>query len=89
VAVGVWEPTGARSAELTISAQRDTGDPRTGNLTLRATVDIDSDAGSWTGSAIVEHLGPDGVASEQVVPIPAAATRIVVEPMTPAASPGA
>ena len=87
VAIGVWEPTGDHSAALTFTAQVDVGDGQVATLTVRAAVEIDGSGAGWTGEATVEQTGPDGSASGQMGPIPAAATRIVVEPMGPATSP--
>jgi hypothetical protein len=88
VAVGVWAPTSAQTADLTIAAQVDVGDGQVATITVRANVTMDPAGDGWTGEASVERVGAAGDASGQMGPIPAAATRIVVEPMVPTASPG-
>jgi hypothetical protein len=89
VAVGVWQPTADNTADLTIAAQVDVGDGRIATITLRAGVTLDPGGDAWTAEATVENLQATGSTSGQIGPIPAAATRIVVEPMAPTASPGA
>ena len=89
VAIGVWEPTGDDAAALTIAAQIDVGDGRIATVTLRAEVALDPGGDAWTAEATVERVEATGSASGQIGPIPATATRIVVEPMAPTASPGA
>lgn len=89
VAVGVWEPTGDDAAALTITDQIDMGDGKVATVTVRGAVTLDPAGDGWTAEATVEQNDPGGTASGQMGPIPAAATRIVVEPMAPTASPGA
>jgi hypothetical protein len=88
VAVGAWAPTSAQTADLTIAAQVDMGDGQVATITVRANVTMDPAGDAWTGEASVERVDAAGDASGQMGPIPAAATRIVVEPMVPTASPG-
>lgn len=88
VAIGVWEPTGDDAAALTITAQIDAGDGSVATATVRAEVTLDPAGDAWTAEATTEHVDAVGTSSGQLGPIPAAATRIVVEPMAPTASPG-
>lgn len=89
VAIGVWEPTDDDAVALTITAQVDVGDGKVATMTVRGAVTVDPAGDAWSGEATVEQMDAAGVASGQMGPIPAAATRIVVEPMAPTASPGA
>jgi hypothetical protein len=89
VAIGVWEPTGDDAAALTITAQIDAGDGQVAIAIVRGAVTLDASGAAWTAAATSEWIDPAGETSGQIGPIPAAATRIVVEPMAPTASPGA
>lgn len=87
VAIGVWAPTDEDSVALTIPAQVDIGNGQVATMTVRGVVDVAADGATWAGQASVEQVSADGIASGQMGPIPASATRIVVEPMVPTASP--
>lgn len=87
VAVGVWEPTGDDAAAVTITAQSDVGEGQIATGTVRGTVTLDPSGETWIAEATSEWIDAAGESSGQVGPIPAAATRILVEPMAPAASP--
>ncbi len=89
VAIGVWQPTGDDAAALTITAQIDVGNGAVATATVRAEVTLDPAGDAWTAEATTEHVDAVGTSSGQLGPISAAATRIVVEPMVPTASPGA
>jgi hypothetical protein len=66
----------------------DVGDGKVATITVRATVTVASSGDGWTGEASVEQTRPDGSSTAQMGPIPASATRMVVEPMAPTATPG-
>ncbi len=87
VAVGVWEPTGEASARITLSAPVDAGEGEVTLATLRGEIALQPGGDAWTAQATVEMIDEQGASSGQMGPIPAAATRIAVEPMTPEASP--
>lgn len=89
VAVGAWEPTGERTGALTVAAEVADADGAVNIYIVRASLEASEDGQSWTAQATSEFIGPDGVSSGQLGPIPATATRIAVEPMSPAPSPGA
>ena len=88
VAIGVWEPTGGEAAALTVTAQVDAGDGKVAVATVRAEVVLGPGSDAWTAEATTEWVDEAGTTSGQMGPIPAAATRIAVEPMVPSASPG-
>lgn len=87
VAVGVWEPAGNGAALLTITAQVDAGDGKVAMAIVRGEIALDPGGDAWTAQATTQWVDPAGTTSGQMGPIPAAATRIVVETMGPAASP--
>jgi hypothetical protein len=88
VAIGAWEPTGERTGALTLTFQTADADGAVSTSTVRATVETTEDGQSWNAGFTVEYIGHDGVSSGQLGPVTATGTRIVVEPMSPAASPG-
>ena len=89
VALGAWEPTGDQTGALTVAAEVADADGAVNIYIVRASLEASEDGQSWTAQATSEFIGPDGVSSGQLGPIPATATRITVEPMSPTASPGA
>ena len=89
VAVGAWEPTGERTGALTVAAEVADDDGAVTIFIVRASLEASEDGQGWTAEATSEFIGPDGVSSGQLGPIPATATRVAVEPMSPAPSPGA
>jgi len=88
VGIGAWEPTGERTGALTVSFLFADSNRAVSTSTVRASVEASEDGQSWTAAFTVEYIGPDGVSSGQIGPVTASATRIAVEPMSPAASPG-
>jgi len=88
VGIGAWEPTGERTGALTVSFQFADENKAVSTSTVRASVEVSDDGQGWTAAYTVEYVGPDGVSSGQIGPVTASATRIAVEPMSPAASPG-
>ncbi len=87
IALGAWEPTGERTGALTLAAEIADADGAVTTFIVRASLEATADGQGWTAQGTTEYIGPDGVSSGQIGPIPATATRITVEPMSPAASP--
>jgi hypothetical protein len=87
VGIGVWEPTGDGSAALTMTAGSDSPDGNPSTVIVRAVIAMDPAGDTWTGEASVEYVAADGSTSGQSGPIPASATRMIVEPMAPSATP--
>jgi hypothetical protein len=85
VLLGVWEPTGPSTANLTFTQYEadDNGD-YAGGYTIRASVEIGADGNSFTADYTLEVLNPDGTSSGQAGPGTVSATRVMVEaPGTP------
>jgi hypothetical protein len=87
--LGVWEATGPTSGAMTLvlpPSDDEEGGSEEGNVTLRATFDVDADGQSLTAEYTIEFVGEGGPAGEYG-PGTATGTRIMVEQMgTPAGS---
>lgn len=90
VRLGVWEPTSATTATLTITAySRDASGASAGGITLRLTITLNPDGNSYTAEGTIELTASDGSLSGQAGPVRGDATRMMVEApgapvMTPA-----
>ncbi len=83
-AAGVWEPTGPRSAVMTLIPF---DEERTGGyIVVRSTLEIDEEGDSMMGPASATVVGPDGtvVVTEEYS---TRATRMQVDPMANAGQP--
>ena len=87
--IGAWHPTGPTTAAVTLMAfAPGEGGAFGETIKLRGTVEIASDGQHVTAPYTTEVVGPDGVGSGQVGPMPASGTRIVIEAMgTPVSGP--
>ncbi len=86
-ALGVWEPTGERTAIVTVTSTGvdETGAPA-GTFVLRASAEVDASGDAFTVSYTSEVVDPDGTGTGEAGPTVAAATRLTPEPMgTPVA----
>jgi hypothetical protein len=80
---GVWEPTGANTAVVTITFILEDGS----RLTIRVDVEVAPDGQSFTSSYTLEFTDASGQASGEIGPGIAEATRLEVQaPGTPVAS---
>jgi hypothetical protein len=83
-AAGVWEPTGPRSAAMTLIPfdEEATG----GYIVVRSTMEIDGEGDTWSGPASATVVGPDGtvVVTEEYS---TRASRMRVDPMANAGQP--
>ena len=96
VGVGVWEPTGDRSAAGTFVYHQTDEGGAVSSATIRATIEVAPDGQSFSASYTLDLVGPDGTATGELGPGTATGTRRTVDPMgTPVAplgpgpSPGA
>ena len=82
VAIGVWEPSGDRTANMTVTY----GDPA-GALLVRAAIEVAEDGQSFTAPFTFEFLDPAGEGMGQYGPGTATGTRLAAEaPGTPVGS---
>jgi hypothetical protein len=80
VRLGVWEPTSATTATLTITAySRDAAGASAGGITLRLTITLNPDGNSYVAEGTIELTAPDGSKSGQAGPVRGDATRMLVE----------
>jgi hypothetical protein len=89
VGIGVWHPTGERTADLTISFQDIDIDPtvfRPGTSIIRQMVTVDATGTALRGPFTVEARTLDG-ALDFAGQFEGAATRLQVEPMVPLGTP--
>ena len=89
VGVGAWEPTGGRTADLTIvfRATDQAGAP-VGVVTARAAVEVDAAGDAWDAAYTFEAVAPDG-AVLFAGRGRAHAARVEAEPMAPSGTPTA
>ena len=73
---GVWEPTGANTANMTFWSL----DPEGGMFVVRAELEVSDDGQLVTGSYTVELLEPDGTMSGEIGPGEVEGTKLAVEP---------
>jgi hypothetical protein len=78
IGVGTWVATGARSATLTIVAERIDGD-RILTLKTRATITVDDDGDTLTSDYTIEIVTPSSVGSGEYGPGRAQGRRIIAE----------
>ncbi len=91
VGVGVWRPTGERTADLTIAFQDVDPSPAgvaPGTLIIRSAVEVDPTGDALTAPFTSEGRAPDGTALFANA-FTATATRMEVEPMVAAGTPAA
>jgi hypothetical protein len=91
VGVGVWRPTGERTADLTIVFQDVDPTPAgvaPGTLVIQAAVEVDPTGGALTAPFNSEGRAPDGTVLFANA-FTATATRLEVEPMVPLGTPAA
>jgi hypothetical protein len=91
VGVGVWRPTGERTADLTIVFQDVDPTPAgfaPGTLIIRVAVEADAAGGTLTAPFTSEGRAPDGTVLFANA-FTATATRLEVEPMAPVGTPAA
>ena len=80
--VGIWEPTGERTATLTLLSVAPAPDAPT--VMIRATVEVAEDGQTLTADGTLEFIAPDGTGSGQLGPMMATGQRITLEePGTP------
>jgi hypothetical protein len=84
--IGVWAPTGERTAAITlVFFVPGEGGASGGRAIVRATVEVAADGQSFTAPYTLEIVTPDGAGSGQFGPATATGTRLAVEQMgTPA-----
>lgn len=85
-AVGVWETTGARTADVTYVFQDLSEDPSVvepGATTIRLTADVTSSGTIATATYASAARTLDGTVLDQGSPYDARGTRVTVEPMAP------
>ncbi len=81
--VGMWEPTGDTTANVTFTVVFDDGT----QVMIRAAVELAPDGQSFTGNYTNEFFDPSGEGSGEIGPGTVEGTRMVVEgPGTPIAS---
>ena len=89
VGVGAWEPTGGRTANLTLVFRAtDQGGAPVGVVTARAAVQVYEGDDAWDATYTFEAVAPDGAvlfAGQGR----AHATRVVAQPMVPLGTPAA
>jgi hypothetical protein len=78
---GNWQSTGDRTADFTVRGLATPGQPSSGILTARASIEVAEDGTTATVTATVESSTPDGGTTGQLGPISAELTRLTVEPM--------
>ena len=74
--VGVWEPSGANTANMTFWGL----DPSGGMLIVRAELEVGADGRTVTGTYTVEFIEPDGTVSGEIGPGNVEGTKLAVEP---------
>lgn len=79
--IGAWEPTGARTAVITLAFPLSGGDAPGGLVQVRGTVEVAEDGQSFTAPYTLEVVGPGGARSGEYGPGAATGTRMVIEPM--------
>jgi hypothetical protein len=86
--VGVWEPTGERTAAITLVFLTPGADGAFGGMaTVRGTVEVAEDGLSFTAPYTLEFAEPGGGRSGEFGPATATGTRMAIEPMgTPVGS---
>lgn len=88
IGVGAWEPTGERTAALTILFRFTTEDGGVRLLKVRASVEVAEDGATFTAPYSLELTEPDGTISMQDTGV-ATGERITVEPLETPATPAA
>ena len=78
---GVWEPTGPRSAAMTIIPFPGGREATSGYAVVRATWDIDEGGDTMSGPAAITIVAPDGAVVATPPDSNSRATRMHVEPM--------
>ncbi len=82
VTAGVWQATGERTADVTITVTTvDESDASSGWFVVRASIEVDADGDSFTAPYTFELVDPAGTGTGQYGPITATATRLTAEPM--------
>ena len=79
--VGVWKPTGPRSAALTILFHNQDQNGGVATVKVRANGEVDASGDTFTATYTLEVILPDGTSSGETGPGTATGTRIAVEPM--------
>lgn len=79
--IGVWEPTGARTAAITLGFRLAGAEPPGGMVHVRGTVEVAEGGQRFTAPYTLEIVTPDGARSGEYGPGAAAGTRMVIEPM--------
>jgi hypothetical protein len=82
IGVGGWEPTGESSANMTFWFVTPDG-----SGTVRASIDVAPEGGTFTATYTVEFVSPDGTSTGEIGPGTAEGTKLSVEPQgTPVGS---
>ena len=81
-ALGTWQPTGARTADLVFMRLLLTDDGAFAGFRItRGGAEVAEDGGTFTGTATVESPTPDGRTTGQRGPIRLKGSRLVAKPM--------
>ena len=88
VGIGIWQPTGERTADLTIVCRdlEPTAAVAPGTLTIRAAVEVDATGNALVAPYTFEGRAPDGAVLFAAA-LSATATRIEVVPMAAGTTP--
>lgn len=79
--VGVWEPTGARTAAYTLAFPAIGAEASGARVEVRGTVEVAEDGQGFTAPYTLEIVAPDGTRTGEYGPGAATGTRMVIEPM--------